>query len=337
MARPKKRDTPAETIKSNSFIDALRFVGSILKEQGAPFETHVFLNQGTATAFNGVLASGIKITEDIYALPHNKLLIEALSKCGENLSITQLDNNRLSIKSDKFKAVVPCLDPATFGQATPDTPCNALDDRFKTGLEAVGVLASETAQSVVAASILMQGNSLIATNRIMIFEYWHGLTVPSGLALPKAVVQPLLKNQKKLISFGNSNASATFYYEDESWIRTQFYAEPWPNIDAILEGACNPFPLPSDFWKAVEAVTPFSENGLIYFDNNMVRSHSTEGFGASHEVSGLPKGPIFNAKQLQLIKPHAQTVDFFASGPHNTTMLKFFGQNIRGAIAGRVQ
>ena len=318
---------------SSSLLDALRFVGSVLKAEGTINETHILLKDNLAVAFNGVLAAGCKIQEDICCAPNNKLLIDALSKCGDNLSITQIDQSKLSIKSDKFKAIVPCINPKLLTVAIPDISVAPMDDKFKTAIEAVGVLANENADNVVAASILMNGQSLIATNRVVIFEAWHGLNLPLGLALSKAIVQPL-NNSKKLVGFGFSKSTATFHFEDLSWIRTQLYAGAWPDLKGILDGACNPLAVPVDFWKALEAVTPFSLDGLVHFDNNRLQSHPDENAGASHEVLGLIKGPIFNAKQLKLIQPYAKQIDFAASAK-NGTMLKFFGESIRGAIAGR--
>lgn len=334
MARPKKRTTEKPTEATNGFLDALRFVGAILKDVGAAYETHIVLNNKTATAFNGVLASGALIQEDIHACPNYKLFTEALSKCGQNLSITQLDNNRISIKSDKFKALVPCLEQSTFAPIIPDMGTFSIDDTFKIGLDAVGMLATEGAQSVVAASILMNGQTLIATNRVVMFEFWHGKELPDKVVLPKALITPLTKNTKKLSTFGYSPNSATFYYEDDSWIRTQLFAEQWPDVRRILDGTTNPFPLPADFWQGLEAVAPFSTDGTVHFENNRIQSHANPDTGASFEVSGLPRGPIHSIKQLMLIKPHATSVDFFAP-TSSGTMLKFFGERIRGAIAGR--
>ena len=335
MPRPKKRTNEAipET-KSNAFVEALRFVGLVTKEVGPANETHVSLGSNWATAFNGIIAVGSKIIEDIYAAPNNKLLIEALSKCGEHLSITQLDNNRLSIKSDKFKAIVPCVDPQLMTIAVPDEPIAIINDRLKQAIEIVGILANEDAQSVVAASILLSKGSAIATNRHVIFEYYHGIDLPNGLALPKALVQPLTKNKKVLSKFGFSQSSATFYFEDESWIRSQFYAEPWPDVRPILDRSCNPWPVPADFWTGLAAVAPFSPDGAIFFHNGMLSSHTETGQGATFEVAGLPGGPIYSSRQLAFIKPYADKIDFLAPGPAGP-MLMFYGPNIRGAIAGR--
>lgn len=327
--RSKPKGEPAEQ-PTSAFVDALKFVAVASKEVGAPNETHVTLSNQWAVSFNGVLAAGHRIVEDIYAAPHNLRLIDALSKCGENLAITQLDNGRLSLKSSKFRALVPCIDPLLLQSATPDPPVAAIDDRLKAALEAVGVLASEGAQHVVTASVLLKSGSVIATDRHIMFEAWHGIDLPPGLVLPKSAIGALTKKAKKLARLGFSASSVTFYFEDGSWIRSQLYSEPWPDVSRVLDIKCNPWPVPPEFFTALNAVASFSEDENVRFDAGVMRSHDTDAAGASYEVAGLPKGPMFNAKRLKLIEPYAKTIDFFAAG--GTAM--FFGDNMRGALVG---
>lgn len=338
MARPRKPKATEQTKHTSAFLEALVFVGSILKEIGPPNETHILLSNNWAVAFNGILSTGIKIQEDIYACPHSKLIVEALSKCGETQSITQLDNNRLSIKSGKFKAIVPCIDPGLMNITAPDVPVAIINDSLKEGIEAVAVLASETSQKVYGCSILISGQSVITTdNGTMIFEYWHGLDLPPAsynLAIPKSMVQPLIKSGKKLAKLGFSNSSITFYFEDESWIKSQLFSDNWPEVSHILNTKANPFPVPADLWTALDAVAPFSPSGHVYFHSGSLHSHRETGAGASFEVAGLPSGPILSAKQLRLLKPHAETIDFLAPGPSGSYATVFYGKKIRGLITG---
>jgi hypothetical protein len=307
----------------------------VLKDIGTPNETHIHLANKQATAFNGILAAGAIIEEDIYACPQNKLMVEALSKCDNVYSITQLDNNRLSIKSGKFKAIVPCIDPTILANIAPDPSIAPINDTFKTAIEAVGVLAVENAQRVLEASILNTGQSVVASNGKVIFEYWHGLNLPPGLIIPKALVKPLADTKKKLVSFGYSKSSITFYFEDNSWLRSQLFAQQWPDVSHILDKVSNPYPIPATFWEGLAAIAPFSENGDIYFTPGMLRSHNTEGIGASFEIEALPGGLIYPARQLALLKPWVQSIDFLAQGPHGSKMLMAYGGAMRGVIAGR--
>lgn len=326
--RPKKRTAEAPAVAS-TLLTALQFVGSVTNDAGPINETHIFLGANWAIAYNGTIGASHPIVEDIYACPHAKTIIEALSKCNEHISFTQLDANRLSIKSGKFKAIVPCIDPTLLKLAMPDPPIADIDDRFKEGLSIVGTLPSDNAQYIYLASILMNGQSLISTNGKVVIEYWHGIDLPPAISLPKALIDPLTKTNKKLCKFGYSQSSTTFYFEDGSWIRSQLYAEAWPDMGLILDRASNAWPVSGDFWRGLDAVAGFSETGFVYFGAGVLRSHENAAQGASFEIAGLPKGPAFPAKQLSLIRPYATKIDFLAKD-----CLMFFGDRVRGCIAG---
>ncbi len=336
MAKPRSKKAVAAQVQQQSkLLDALRFLSLVTKDIGTTNETHVYLGFKWAIAYNGVVTAAQSIDEDIYCCPHNATLINALSKCGQNLSITQLDINRLSIKSDKFKAVVPCVDPTLYHLPSPDPAICSIDDNFKLGLEAVNSLVSDDSQRIELASILMNGKSLISSNGVMIFEYWHGIDLPPDISLPKAFANVLIKSTKKLVSFGFSQFSITVYFDDGSWIKTQLFAETWPDVSAVLDRKANAWPIPSTFWQGVDAVAGFSTDGLLHFRTASIASHSDAAVGASYECQGVPDGPVFAAKQLLLIKPFAELIDFMAEGMHDTKMLMFYGKNIRGCIAGR--
>src|SRR6267154_6053723 len=269
---PRKPGSNKEPSKS-SLLTALEFCSCVSEKLGAPYETHIGLRGNWAIAFNGTVAAGSPIVEDIQCYPHNLLLIDALSKCDENFSLTQLDNGRLSVKSGKFKAIIPCLDPALMQNAIPDPYIVPITNKFKEAVEAVGVIANEKAQHVLTASVLMNGQSVISTNRVMILEYWHGLDLPSNIPLPKEFIKALSKQKKNLTGFGFSNSSATFYFEDGCWLRTLLYADKWPDITSILNRQANLWAIDPQFYKALDAVTPFSEDGNVYFDLNLIMSH----------------------------------------------------------------
>lgn len=331
---PKPRSKSTE-IKS-SLLTALEFVSCVTEQLGAPFETHVGLNRNWAIAFNGTVAAGSPISEDIFCYPHNLLLIEALSKCDENFSLTQLDNGRLSIKSGKFKAIVPCLDPALMQIANPDPQIVGITNKFKEAVEAVGAIANENTLEIFTASVLMNGQTVISTNRIMVLEYWHGLDLPPDVPLPKEFVKALSKQKKNLTGFGYSSSSATFYFEDGCWLRTQLYADKWPDVSRILNRPANLWSIDPNFYKALDAVAPFSEDGNVYFDLNLLMSHDNTNQGANYECNGLPKGVVYPISQLKIIKPYVKRIDWIASGIHDSSYcLIFEGDVMRGVIAGR--
>lgn len=332
---PKPRSQKQSIETKSSLLQALEFCACVNEKLGAAFETHVGLKNKWAVSFNGIIAAGSPIEEDIYCYPHNLTLIEALSKCEEGYSFTQLDNDRLSIKSGKFKAIVPCLDPSLMQEALPDPWIVPITNKFKEAIDAVGVLANENAQHVLEASILMNGTTVISTNRMMLLEYWHGLDLPPNIALPKQFVAALAKQKKNLTGFGFSSCSATFYFEDGSWLKTQLYNDEWPNVSNILNREANLWSIDPNFFKALSAVEPFSEDGNIHFDTNLLMSNP-DNTGASYEINGVPKGVVYPAKHLKIMKPYVKRVDYKAKGIHDSSYcLVFQGDFMRGVISGR--
>lgn len=332
---PKPKSLKPEPVKSG-LLQALEFVSCVSEKLGAPHETHIGLRNKWAVTFNGVVAAGHPIPEDIYAFPHTLLLLEALSKCDENYSLTQLDNNRLSIKAGKFKAAVPCLDPLLMPEAFPDPQIVGITNKFKEAVEAVGVLASENAQHVLTASVLMNGQSVISTNRVMLLEYWHGLDLPFNVPLPKEFTKALAKQKKNLTGFGFSNNSATFWFEDGCWLKTQLYADTWPDVSSILNREANLWSIDPAFFKALDAVAPFSEDGNVYSRLNLLCSHADKSVGASYECNGIPNGFVYPIKQLMIMKPYVKQIDYMANGVADSSYcLVFAGDVLRGVISGR--
>lgn len=327
----RRKSTSTET---NKLLAAINQLAVILQPEGSLLETHVRLQNNWAIAFNGILASGEPILEDLIACPNAHLLKDALAKCGQNFSITQLQE-RLSIKSDKFRALVPCVPLEDIDTATPDPIVADINISFIKSIEAVSKIP-EDENRLVTASILLQNGSIFATDGKIMLEHWHGIDLPK-IALPKSVINPLTKNNKILAKFGFSKSSCTFYYEDSSWLKSQFFAEQWPDITPILNRKTNAHSLPENFFEAIRAIEPFSDHGVVYFDSNVIRSHpiGTDA-GATYEVYGIPKGPIINIKQLKILEPHIKTIDFLVPNGRST-MTIFYGERCRGAIAGRTE
>ena len=61
MAKPRSKPVT----QSSSLLNAISFVGSVIKANGAAFETHVCLRNQWAVGTNGVLSAGHKIEEQL--------------------------------------------------------------------------------------------------------------------------------------------------------------------------------------------------------------------------------------------------------------------------------
>ena len=328
----KKPKKPSEKTSSR-LLEVVKFLSLVSREEGSPQDTHILLQNKTATAFNGTIGAGCIIDEDLHAAPHAKTVLNALTKCGENYSLTQLDQSKLSIKSGPFKAIVPCIDPALLYFPTPDPLQASIDDKFKEALQLIEKIKPENGQRVITLSFLLNGESVIATDGKILVEAWHGLNLPTNVPIPKAII-PVLLSSKKLVGFGSSPSTVTFYLEDNSFIRSQLYAEAWPDISHVTDKPSSPIPVPKDFFKGLEAIGAFSANGMVYFKDNLLKSHDNEGSGAEFEVEGIKQGPVYSIKYLSIIKDMADKIDFYVPAERKSLMLSFTGPKVRGILMG---
>jgi DNA polymerase III sliding clamp (beta) subunit (PCNA family) len=329
MATRKPKPPPKEPF---ALLQALQFISVAQNSEGLPFQTHCRIADGTVTASNGGISAGVMIDDNLRVCPQTAVLLSALSKCTEAIAITELDSGRLSVKSGKFRALVPCIPFIDLPTVNPDPPCATVTDAVKTALQAVAGLVQDNSADPLAACVLLQANSAVSTNRHVILEAWHGIDLPPNIQIPKGAIQAICRKDKALKAFGFSDNSATFYYEDDSFIKTALFAVKFPNFNGILadESNANPWPFPAGFYEALEKVASFSEDKFVYFDKNLMKSHANPSSGATYELEGLPGDMVFNIEYLKLIKTHAQRIHF----NYNTKgMAVFFGDGVRGAIA----
>lgn len=314
--------------KSNvtpGLLDALKFISLAQSDKGAPHQTHCVLHDNWARAFNGVIAVGQQIDETISFCPHTLRFIEALKRCTDSYALSQLET-RIAIKAGPFSCSVPTLLREQLPDPMPDPPEVQITDAVRESIETVSGLVADNAQHIVTAAILLRSGSAVATDRLFMMESWHGQLLPS-LRLPKAAGVALSKAGKGLTAFGFGGKTATFYFIDGSWLRTQLYEEEYPDVDRILDRQFNPFPIPPDFFQAVRAIAPFND-GTVIFEDGMLRSHSTDTEGAEYKISGLPKGLRYKAKYLLAAEPYALRFDF--QGVDSVGC--FVGEKVRGII-----
>lgn len=326
--RPRK---PKEA-QSSSLVTALKFISAAQRDAGSPMRVFCRLKDGYAMASDGILTACHKIEEDLDARPHTGKLLSALSHCGKNLSITQLENNQLAIKSGKFFAHVPCCAEDDLPEFEPDQPIAPIDDNIKTGFKRIAHLAQEGAQTIILSSILLSTGSMRATNGSVILEFWHGLSLPT-LAIPKIFASAVSGVASPLVQFGFSASSVTFWFEDGSWLKSQLFAEQWPDLgDVFGPGQVStPFPLPAKFYEALRSVEDFcvdgAEKGIVWISPEGISSHKNFKDGASYQLPGLYNG-VFAVRQLKNIEGCCEKIYFQDHSAY------FWGDKVRGIIMG---
>ncbi|WEL95552.1 hypothetical protein [Xanthomonas phage vB_XooS_NR08] len=314
-----------------SLIAALKFISVAQKKAGPVNIQFCHIAHNWAAAFDGVLTVAAPIEEDLTACPHTLQFIDALSKAGDELSITQLTANTLAVSSGVFRALVPCVAFDEVPIMPPDPQCAVIDDRVKAALAAVAGLATDGAPNATYAAVLLQAGSAVATNGAALLEAWHGIDLPPGLMLPKAAASAIAKASKALTGFGYSQSSATFYFEDGSFIKSQLYGERYPNYASVLDVPnLNLWPIPEDFYRGVRAIESFSPNGHVFFEDGAVLSRMHKEEASTYRIEGLPERMGFSAKLLLSVEHAFKKAHFDAE----TNKVIFYGDNVRGAVMG---
>lgn len=321
-AAKKKQEAP-------KIVKALEFVSLAQRDTGAPYQTHVRMGFKTLTACDGVLTAGALIDEDIIACPHSATLLAALKKCSGALALAQVDNSRLSVRAGSFQVFIQCAEGSLLTDMQPDVPTHAADDRLRTALSKVAPLIAENAQRVIGACAYLRPGSVQTTNGHMILEAWHGLDMPGAMLVPKAFIAALGKVDKPIQAVGATGSSLTVYFDDKSWLKTQLYAEKWPDCDSLLNRETNAVRLPEGFFDAVDHVKPFVTDNHIRIRPGFIASHNDEGAGARYDVPGLEVKVGYNMANFLLLDGLIHSIDFVG----NRNASHFFGENLRGLIS----
>lgn len=329
-----RKPKPKANTAIDGILNALKFCEPASRDIGQPNQTHLRLGNHWAVAFDGVVAIGHKIDSDIAACPHTSTFITALKKCTDATQITQLGDGRLSIKSGRFQSFVPCLTDDLLGPVAPDPACAHITPAVINALRIVGPIAQENAQRIVLASVLLRSGSAVATDGHIIAEAWHGVDLPP-VVVPKAFITVLSKIEKPAIYFGFSERSATFYFDDQSWIRTQLYSEPWLDanqINRVLNMQSNQWPIPAGMAEALEKLDDLEEeSNRIYFGAKHLRTNQSTEAGSICEIDGaLQEGLCFDIEYLKMCLPLAKSVDFAAGETREAAV--FYGDNWRGVV-----
>ncbi|QZA70468.1 DNA polymerase III sliding clamp [Erwinia phage AH03] len=313
--------------------DALKFLFMAQKREGLPWETHCQLNNGMAMATNGILTVGHKIEEDISVAPHTETLMKALAKCGQTLSLTQHTESLLVIQSDKLRANIPCAELTSMPPLYPDKQVAALTPEISTAFGILAPLINESETRTGITGVLLQANTASATNGHAIIEYWHGIDLPPGLLVPRASALAVVKCSKTLSGLGFSDKSVTFYFDDESFIKTSLIDGKFPDIAKLFKKDYNYLPLPELFYEGFDSVASFidSETGSVMFHNEKIRTSMYDHKGASYEVEGLPdlaEGMGVSVKLVNLCRNAMTQADFKSE----SESIQFIGEKTRGKI-----
>jgi hypothetical protein len=321
-------------------LDALRFVSTaVARKDFIPDLTHFKIEDGRITGFNGMVALSSDIDLDLTVMPSAGQLIDAIRACKETISLNVTETGRLAVKSGKFRAYVNCLPKQSAVFVEPEGQSIDMGPDFLTGIKKVAPIMGIDASRPWAMGIKLVGESMFATNNVMMVQYWHGSPLPFDIIIPAAAVSELLRINEDPTEVQLTSNSITFWFGNERWLRTQLVVgDGWPIhlVDKIMAIESNTLltPFPVGFFDAVKTLEPFvGERSTIYLEPTGLRTERTEGAGACFDMeTGLPCLQAYHLHQLTLLGEVADRIDWSNyPGP-----CKFKGgSRMRGALIGQ--
>lgn len=332
----KRRKKDAASAEVSSLLEPIRFIQCAQADIGEPYQTHCIIDGGWIVATDGILSAGHPIPDPLTACPHTYRLADVLGRAKEAVGMTLLDNGQLHINAGRLKAHIDTLPLTALRPVIPDQNIWPITNAVRDAMAAVAPLVSDTAEHVIMASIYLANNVAAATNRMVIYEAWHGIGLPS-VVVPKKFSTAINKIKSDVIGFGYTEGnSITFWFESGGWIKTQLYNETYPDYSRIFDAVQSNslWTVPEGLYEGLAAVIPHSKNGGVYFDGASVGSH-----GATFDIPGVPMERSFTGTHLAATDGIAETMDLTALTTHGEPCALFFGKvgeiPIRGIIMGR--
>lgn len=314
-------------------IEDLNFVkGAVARKDFVPALTHFKIKDGRILGYNGRLSLSSPIDLDVEVCPKAIPFVKAIQSCDDRVTLNVTKAGRLAIKSGKFKAYIECLEGEDFPHFEPEGEWVDLPDNFIPALKALVPVIGDDASRPWATGVLLRGESALATNNIVLAEYWLGTHFPYELNIPGKTIQELVRIRQKPHAVQVAKESLTFHFEGERWLRTQLKDASWPDVNRVFANGGNPEPVPEGFYEAIETLAQFSDKlERIYFHSGGAGT-TPEGQeeGAHVEIPGLHGEGCYNAKMLLVLRQLARSVDFTTYPAPSL----FYGDQVRGAIIG---
>lgn len=313
-------------------LDTLRFVlGAVAKKDFVAALTHFQIKDGFIKGHNGGITLCAPIDFDLNITPKATSFVKAVATCQGPIALSMTGTGRLSVKSGKFRVYVECLEqeyPSINPEgASVDLPNGGL----LKALQTLAPFIADDASRTWARGIMFRGQSAFATNNVVLLEYWLGHQFPVPVNIPKAAVIEMVRIGEDPIRIQSDENSATFFYKDGRWLKTQLYSLEWPDLSKVLDRPSSQSVPPEDLWDSLKSAEPFVDKlRRVYLRKGQISTDTGDNSGALIEVEALAHEGVYNIDYLLGLEDTAKTIDFSGyPGP-----VIFYGDKVRGAIIG---
>lgn len=324
-------------------LDDVRFVmAAVAKKAYVQELTHVRIKDGRITGYNGVMALSSPIQVDLDVRPNAAKLLAAIRACEGTISLHVTAGGKLSVRAGKFKVLVESLPDDGAYTSEPEGVEVALGPNFLRGIKLLSPAMGVDASRPWAMGIKVHGETMYATNNVIVAQFWHGATFPHDVVIPSTAVDELLRIGTPPTKVQVCEHAVTFWFGEDRWLKTNLLdGTAWPlgRLDGALDAATGAqVPFPDGFFDAVATLKPFlDEDPAIYIrPDSISTSREVETAGASVDVV-LPTAPelmAYSFKQLEVLGQVATAIDW-ANYPR-PCMFTHQGEPLRGLVVGRM-
>ena len=315
-------------------LKELKFVmGSVSKKDFLPALTHFKIKDGRAQGFNGRIALSAPLDFDVDCIPKGAPLIKALQQCEGTVTLGMTPAGKLSVKSGKFRAYIPCVDIETPHKEPSGQFVDINGDVLLAALKALQPLIADDASRTWSNGVLFDGNSAFATNNVIAAEYWMGTPFPVSVVIPRDAVKEIIRLKESPVRFQMSDSSLTLHYEDGRWLNTLLIDEKWPDMRRILDRPMdNLTHVPEEFYAALDHVTPFVDKiGRVLMEEGKMMTHiDGDEEGAMVDCDYITTRSTFVCPMLRKLDGIATKLDL----TQYPEPCPWIGDGVRGVIMG---
>lgn len=315
-------------------LEALKFASAAVgKKAFVEGVTHFLIRDGMVRATNGIVSMGAPIPLQADCAPEAIPMVKAIANCDEATQLTLMANGKLKIVSGKFKANISCTDKIA-GHVEPEGEFYEINGaELVAALKCLDPFIGTDASRRWTMSVLLKAGSAFATNNVTIVQYWFGSPFPIDCVLSSEACEALIKIKELPVKVQVAEQSITFHYESGRWMRSTLMVNEWPtDPNKILDVQSTPLEIDESLFDALDRLKSFAtENGRVYIEDGVVRTHEDEAEGASCMIQDHAIHGIFAREILWSLKGLVSRADL-TRYPAPCT---FFGTNFRGILMGQ--
>lgn len=291
--------------------DRLKFMASHAGGTYAPTLAHFYIYNGRLQSGNGRYA--VDCPCDLpAACVHADKLHAAFQACRGEPTAT-LGPTGYTVRSGKTRARLPVLDPATYPVVAPDAETEHTAPGIAAMLKRIAPFVAEDASRPWATSVCLKGGFAYATNNVVLCRVPFTAGFAESINIPLATVEAIISLGEP-VGMGVSELSATFYFEDGTWVKTQLIGGDWPtgsvdqHITAIENGSwlsVNP-----NLHQAFDTAARISGERIpvVQFVNGGIAL--TDDTFATEELEPVPEAGRLNARMASLIFEYAEEIQW---------------------------